>query len=111
MYKVSGNCCGTYFDPKPYFTTLGTCFTTKPVTIEYNNALQILGIKINVSKEYSKGINSEKYGPEFANTAIKVAFHSQDIGLAAIEKNSIALNRGTINKIKLGKSKVSNISY
>ena len=106
LYKISGQCCGTYFDPKPYLSSHGTCFTTKPVEIEYKNPLEILGIKLNVSTTYSKGINYEKYGPEYATNAVKVAFHTQDFGLASISKKSFSLNRGTINHVQLEKRKV-----
>ena len=66
LYKFSGSCCENYFDPKPYFSALGTCFTTRPVTINYTNPLDIVGVTVNVSKEYSKGISFNLYGPKFA---------------------------------------------
>ena len=106
LYKFSGSCCEHYFDPKPYFSALGTCFTTRPVTINYTNPLDIVGVTVNVSKEYSKGISFNLYGPKFATNAVEVAFHSQDHALAAISQNSLSLNGGTVNKLKLQKTKV-----
>ena len=107
LYKSAGSCCEHYFDPKPYFSALGTCFTTLPVTIDYINPLDIIGVTVNVSKEYSKGISYKLFGPKFATNAIEVAFHSQDHSLAAISQNSLSLNGGTVNKLKLQKTKVS----
>ena len=106
LYKSSGSCCEHYFDPKPYFSALGTCFTTLPVTIDYINPLDIIGVTVNVSKEYSKGISYKLFGPKFATNAIEVAFHSQDHGMAAISQNSLSLNGGTVNKLRLQKTKV-----
>ena len=59
-----------------------------------------------MSKEYSKGISFNLYGPKFATNAVEVAFHSQDHALAAISQNSLSLNGGTVNKLKLQKTKV-----
>ena len=106
LFKSSARCCGDVFDFKPYFSSLGTCFTTKPIQLVYNNPLDVLGITTNVSTKYSTGINSKTYGAIFAKQAIDLAFHSQDQGLVAINRNSLSFNRGTINKVKLQRVEV-----
>ena len=59
-----------------------------------------------MSPEYSVGINHTKYGPTFAIQAAALVFHSQSHGLAVIDKNTIAINKGSINDIKLSTSRV-----
>ena len=76
------------------------------MVIHYITPLDILGITVNVSKHYSKGISHKLFGPKFASNAIEVAFHSQDHALSAISQSSISLNRGTVNKLKLQKTKI-----
>ena len=50
------------------------------------------------------------YGAKFATNAIEVAFHSQDHALSAISQSSLSLNGGTVNKLKLQKTKIDRSS-
>ena len=103
-------CCGNYFDPVPKFTSQGICFSTI-VNKRYMGPIDKIIIKLNMSKSYSIGINNKKYGPEYARNAASLAFHSQDHGLAAINTNNQAINRGTMNEIKLQKILVCNLVH
>ena len=100
------NCCEALFDPKPYFSPKGTCFSTNPQKRLYRSPIDTLAFSINLSPEYSVGINHTKYGPTFAIQAAALVFHSQSHGLAVIDKNTIAINKGSINDIKLSTSRV-----
>ena len=106
LFTRSAKCCGEVFDTKPYFSSFGTCFTTKSTKLVYTNPLDILGITLNVSTKYSSGINSKMFGAIFAKQAIDLAFHSQDQGLVAINRNGLSFNRGTTNKVKLQRVEV-----
>ena len=68
--------------------------------------MDTLVFSINMSSEYSVGINHTTYGPSFAIQAATLVFHSQTHGLAAIDQNTIAINKGSINQIKLSTSRV-----
>ena len=68
--------------------------------------MDTLVFSINMSPEYSVGINHTTYGPSFAIQAATLVFHSQTHGLAAIDQNTIAINKGSINQIKLSTSRV-----
>ena len=105
-YYAPVDCCTHLFDPTPYFSSKGTCFTTNPQMRSYSSPIDTISISINMSSEYSEGINHFKYGPSFAIQAASLTFHSQTHGLAAIDYNSISINRGTAYQIKLSKSKV-----
>ena len=103
------SCCGKYFNPKPQFSSQGACFSTH-VNKRYLGPMDKIIINLNMSKSYSIGINDKKYGPAFARNAAAITFHSQDHGLAAINTNNQAINRGTVNEIKLQKIMVFNYS-
>ena len=89
-----------------YFSPKGTCFSTNPQKRLYRSPIDTLAFRVNMSPEYSVGINHTKYGPTFAIQAATLVFHSQSHGLAAIDKNTIAINRGSSNDIKLSTSRV-----
>ena len=101
------SCCGNYFDPKPKFSSQGACFSTH-INKRYMGPMDKIVIVLNLSKAYSIGLDDKKYGPAFSRNAASIAFHSQDHGLAAINTNNQAINRGTVNEIKLQKILVFN---
>ena len=92
MKGLEGDCCEKYFNTKPYFNNLGTCFSTK-TRETYMGALDSIIITVNMSTEFSKGISQIKYGPGFARNAVGIAVHTQNHGLAAMTQNGIAINR------------------
>ena len=51
------NCCGQIFDPKPFFSTAGVCFTTKPYDLpRVSKTLRPDKIMLNVAENYSEGM-------------------------------------------------------
>ena len=106
MKDLGGDCCDKYFNTKPYFNDLGTCFSTKTKET-YLGALDSIIITVNMSTDFSKGISQKRYGRGFARNAVGIAVHTQNHGLAAMTQNGIAINRGTINDIKIEKKVVN----
>ena len=51
------NCCKHVFNPKPFFSSAGVCFTTKPYDLPIvNKTLRPDKIMLNVSENYSEGM-------------------------------------------------------
>ena len=51
------NCCGQIFDPKPFFSTAGVCFTTKSYDLpRVSKTLRPDKIMLNVAENYSEGM-------------------------------------------------------
>ena len=50
------NCCSKIFDPKPFFSSAGVCFTTKSYNLpRVSKILRPDKIVLNVAENYSEG--------------------------------------------------------
>ena len=112
------------FDPDPWISYFGTCFTSKyPWYVTGSGGLQHMIIKLNTSPDYSAGnIYLLKYiskifscvsldftgliGERQAFSGINMVLHETDHPLAALDNRAITLESGTSNRLILSISEV-----
>lgn len=98
------DCCKEIFEPKPYLSTFGVCFSTKSnIGSSKDGTLQVL---LNVSEEYTIGIH-EIGGPRRSIVPHTLAFNGHDHPLVALERKPMTLVPGTYSTFKLKAREVS----
>ena len=116
--------CEDEFDPDPWISYFGTCFTSKhPWNVTGSGGLQHRIVKLNTSTDYSAGkLLLYKYfknifmclldfndliGERQAFSGISMVLHQTDHPLAALDNRAINLESGTSNRLILSASETN----
>ena len=105
LIPVAKQCCGEMFDPKPFLSKYGVCFTTKNLKTSTAGNLQVV-LNMNFGIGFDKNIT----GIEISLITPTLAFNGKNHPLVAMEKNPESLKSGTWTSFKLSQSMVRSFS-
>ena len=101
------DCCQEIFDPKPFLSEYGACFSTKSSIGTSKDGM--LEVMLNVSEEYTIGIDKTIGGPRRSFIPHTLAFNGNNHPFVALEKEPMSLVPGTYSSLKL-KARVVRLS-
>jgi len=100
------NCVGLFFDPDPWISYFGTCFTSKYAWhVSGSGGLNSIKLRLNVSPDYSAEF-SELIGERQSHSGVNMVLHTSDHPLAALDNRAINLESGTSNRWILSTSEL-----
>lgn len=109
LFTKEVDCCEDMFDPKPFISKEGACFTTgKDLKKTDQGSIEV---RVDASEAYTESHDEGIAGTTRSLSGPTISFHENDHPLVASLKGSHKLTPGTINSFKLRRRKDDMTDY